>query len=85
MGARIIGIGNEWAGDDGAGVAVIRCLRKLGRPLDVAEVREPTQLIDLLTSENENYQLKLGGGLFWLDAYCTDYYSNTYLACTLER
>jgi gluconate 2-dehydrogenase gamma chain len=43
------------------------------------------EFIDLLTSENENYQLKLGGGLFWLDAYCTDHYSNAYLACTPEQ
>ncbi len=43
------------------------------------------EFIDLLTSENENYQLKLGGGLFWLDAYCTDHYNATYLASTPEQ
>src|SRR3979490_135066 len=29
------------------------------------------EFIDLLTSENPEYQLRLGGGLFWLDAACT--------------
>ncbi len=33
------------------------------------------EFIDLLTSENEKYQLKLGGGLYWLDGLCTDRYS----------
>src|SRR5438045_6228896 len=28
--------------------------------------------IDLLTSENPEYQLNLGGGLMWLDSTCTD-------------
>jgi gluconate 2-dehydrogenase gamma chain len=40
------------------------------------------EFIDLLTSENEKYQLKLGGGLYWLDSFCTDRYSTTYLDCT---
>jgi gluconate 2-dehydrogenase gamma chain len=43
------------------------------------------EFIDLLTSENTKYQLKLGGGLFWLDGFCTDRYSATYLDCTLEQ
>jgi gluconate 2-dehydrogenase gamma chain len=43
------------------------------------------EFIDLLTSENDKYQLKLGGGLFWLDNFCTDRYSATYLACTPEQ
>jgi gluconate 2-dehydrogenase gamma chain len=43
------------------------------------------EFIDLLTSENEHYQLKLGGGLFWLDGYCTDHYNGTYLSCAPER
>src|SRR6202049_3051973 len=33
------------------------------------------EFIDLLTSENEHYQLKLGGGLYWLDGFCTDSFS----------
>jgi gluconate 2-dehydrogenase gamma chain len=43
------------------------------------------EFIDLLTSENDKYQLKLGGGLFWLDGFCTDRYSATYLDCTPEQ
>lgn len=49
MAARIIGIGQEWAGDDGVGVAVIRKLRELGVDCDLVELDEPTRLIDLLT------------------------------------
>lgn len=40
------------------------------------------EFIDLLTSENPNYQLKLGGGLMWLDGVCADRYGKTYLDCT---
>jgi len=40
------------------------------------------EFIDLLTSENPKFQLKLGGGLMWLDAACTDRYEKTYLECT---
>jgi hypothetical protein len=43
------------------------------------------EFIDLLTSENPEYQLKLGGGLFWLDAACTDRYGNVFLECTAEQ
>jgi gluconate 2-dehydrogenase gamma chain len=43
------------------------------------------EFIDLLTSENEEYQLKLGGGLFWLDNFCTDRYGHLYLECTPEQ
>jgi len=43
------------------------------------------EFIDLLTSENEIYQLRLGGGLQWLDNYCTDAYGTTYLECTPEQ
>jgi gluconate 2-dehydrogenase gamma chain len=43
------------------------------------------EFIDLLTSENPEYQLKLGGGLFWLDGFCTDRYSNVFLDCTPEQ
>jgi gluconate 2-dehydrogenase gamma chain len=43
------------------------------------------EFIDLLTSENEKYQLKLGGGLFWLDNFCTDRYGHLYLECTPEQ
>jgi gluconate 2-dehydrogenase gamma chain len=43
------------------------------------------EFIDLLTSENEEYALVLGGGLMWLDAACTDRYANVFLDCTPEQ
>jgi gluconate 2-dehydrogenase gamma chain len=43
------------------------------------------EFIDLLTSENEKYQLRLGGGLFWLDSFCTDRYGKVFLECTPEQ
>ncbi|HXM93020.1 MAG TPA: gluconate 2-dehydrogenase subunit 3 family protein [Candidatus Dormibacteraeota bacterium] len=43
------------------------------------------EFIDLLTSENEEYQRKIGGGLLWLDGYCSDRYENLYLDCTPEQ
>ncbi len=39
------------------------------------------EFIDLLTSENEKYQLALGGGLMWLDSLCVDRYNTTFLDC----
>ena len=43
------------------------------------------EFIDLLTSENEEFQLKLGGGLLWLDAHCADQYGKTYLESSPEQ
>ena len=43
------------------------------------------EFIDLLTSENRQYQLSLGGGLMWLDSACTDRYGNAYLDCTPQQ
>src|SRR5213592_2771404 len=43
------------------------------------------EFIDLLTSENPDYQLKLGGGLMWLDATCTDRYGKAYLDCAAPQ
>ncbi|HMD07158.1 MAG TPA: gluconate 2-dehydrogenase subunit 3 family protein [Candidatus Acidoferrum sp.] len=43
------------------------------------------EFIDLLTSENEEYQLALGGGLQWLDSFCSDRYSSVFLDCTPEQ
>ena len=43
------------------------------------------EFIDLLTSENPKYQLKLGGGLMWLDAKCVDGYGRPYLDCSPEQ
>jgi len=39
------------------------------------------EFIDLLTSENKDYQLTLGGGMMWLDGICADRFGSTYLAC----
>jgi gluconate 2-dehydrogenase gamma chain len=43
------------------------------------------EFIDLLTSENEKYQLRLGGGLVWLDSFCADRYAKSFLDCTPEQ
>jgi gluconate 2-dehydrogenase gamma chain len=43
------------------------------------------EFIDLLTSENPEYQLKLGGGLSWLDAACLDRYEHLFMDCTPEQ
>ena len=40
------------------------------------------EFIDLLTSENKDYQVSLGGGMMWLDGLCADRFGNTYLACS---
>lgn len=40
------------------------------------------EFIDLLTSENKNYQVQLGGGMMWLDSFCRDRHDHTFLACT---
>jgi len=40
------------------------------------------EFIDLLTSENEDFQLRYRGGLLWLDNFCSDRYNNAFLACT---
>jgi gluconate 2-dehydrogenase gamma chain len=43
------------------------------------------EFIDLLTSENPEFQLKLGGGLFWLDSFCGDRYGSIFLDCSPEQ
>ena len=43
------------------------------------------EFIDLLTSENEDFQLALGGGLMWLDSRCVDQYGKVYLDCATEQ
>jgi hypothetical protein len=40
------------------------------------------EFIDLITSENQQYQVALGGGLMWLDNNCIDRYGKVYLECT---
>lgn len=39
------------------------------------------EFIDLLTSENSDYQVKLGGGLMWLDGICSDRYGHPFIDC----
>ena len=43
------------------------------------------EFIDLLTSENEAYQLRLGGGLVWLDSFCADSYAKSFMECAPEQ
>jgi gluconate 2-dehydrogenase gamma chain len=43
------------------------------------------EFIDLLTSENPDYQRILGGGLLWLDGACSDRYEKAYLDCSPEQ
>ena len=43
------------------------------------------EFIDLLTSENEDYQLALGGGLMWLDTRCVDQYGKVLMECAPEQ
>jgi hypothetical protein len=43
------------------------------------------EFIDLLTSENEDYQLKLGGGIKWLESTCASKYGKAYLDCTQQQ
>jgi gluconate 2-dehydrogenase gamma chain len=37
------------------------------------------EFIDLLTRENKDWQMQLGGGLIWLDSICVDRYGRTFL------
>ena len=43
------------------------------------------EFIDLLTSENPQYQLTLGGGIMWLDSTCMNRYDKVYLDCSKEQ
>ena len=44
------------------------------------------EFIDLLASENEHFQLRLGGGLMWLDHFAADRFdTSSFLACTTEQ
>jgi gluconate 2-dehydrogenase gamma chain len=43
------------------------------------------EFIDLLTSENKEYQVTLGGGLMWLDGTCSDRYGKVYLDSAPEQ
>jgi hypothetical protein len=43
------------------------------------------EFIDLLSSENPDYQRILGGGLLWLDSACSDNYDKAYLDCAADQ
>ena len=43
------------------------------------------EFIDLLTSENSDYQKTLGGGLKWLDANCTTRYGKAWIDCAPQQ
>lgn len=43
------------------------------------------EFIDLLTSENTDYQRMLGGGLLWLDSTCSDRYDKVFIECAPEQ
>ena len=43
------------------------------------------EFIDLLTSENAEFQGRLGGGLMWLDGYCLDHYGKSYMESAPEQ
>ena len=52
MRARVIGLGQSAAGDDGVGVAVVHALRERGLPIEIEvhQLAEPSALIALLDS-----------------------------------
>lgn len=43
------------------------------------------EFIDLVTSENDDYQLSLGGGIMWLDNTCQDRYSTSFRNSTAAQ
>jgi hypothetical protein len=43
------------------------------------------EFIDLLTSESPEYQVKLGGGMMWLDSACDLRYGSAYLECAPQQ
>jgi hypothetical protein len=43
------------------------------------------EFIDLLASENRDYQARLGGGLIWLDATCQQRYGKPYLESSPDQ
>lgn len=43
------------------------------------------EFIDLLTSENKDYQRMLGGGLLWLDGACSDRYGKVFVDCSPQQ
>jgi gluconate 2-dehydrogenase gamma chain len=43
------------------------------------------EFIDLLTSENPEFRLKLGGGMMRLDAVCADRFGRSYIECAADQ
>jgi gluconate 2-dehydrogenase gamma chain len=43
------------------------------------------EFIDLITSENVEYQTQFGGGLMWLDNHCVDEFGKVYMECTPDQ
>jgi gluconate 2-dehydrogenase gamma chain len=43
------------------------------------------EFLDLITSENKDFQLQLGGGMMWLDSTCAERYGKTFIECTLAQ
>ena len=43
------------------------------------------EFIDLLTSENADYQSRLTGGLVWLDSTCTTRFGKAFLDCSPQQ
>jgi gluconate 2-dehydrogenase gamma chain len=43
------------------------------------------EFIDLLTSENKDFQLEFGGGLMWVDNFCLDRFEKTFLDATADQ
>jgi hypothetical protein len=39
------------------------------------------EFLDLIASENKDYQLQIGGGIMWLDSTCIERYGQTFLTC----
>ena len=66
MGARVIGIGQQAAGDDGVGIAVVRHLREHGglNGAELVEAAEPSALIPWLEGADSVVLVDavLGGG-----------------------
>ncbi len=48
------------------------------------EAKAP-EFIDLLTSENKDFQTRLGGGLLWLDAYCKKHYDREFVSLSAAQ
>ncbi len=74
---------------DGHGYKTLRALCETILPADAdaggALEGGAPEFIDLLTSENTEYQEKLGGLLKWLDATCATRYGKNWVDCSPEQ